>query len=98
MKFKLDHKISVIQERFFVFFTLLPGPDITRSGSCSDPRFVHPWSKKISNIVITWVETNRCLKQLLCISDQTSAHSLQHSDPELPLVYQMSDRIDRPMN
>jgi len=44
MKFKFIHKISVIQEKFLIFFNLLRGPDITRSGP--DPahglQIVHP--------------------------------------------------------
>ena len=32
MKFKIIHKISVIQEKFLVFLNLLRGQDITRSG------------------------------------------------------------------
>ena len=38
MKFKFIHKISVIhviKEKFLVFYNLLRGPDITRSGAGS---------------------------------------------------------------
>jgi len=45
MKFKFIHKISVIQEKFFVFLNLLQGPDVTRSGPdmARGSRAVHPW-------------------------------------------------------
>jgi len=43
MKFKLIHKISIIQEEFLVFYNLLRGLDITRSGAESGPQVVHPW-------------------------------------------------------
>jgi len=33
MKFKVIHKISVMQEKFLVFFHQFQGPDITRSGA-----------------------------------------------------------------
>jgi len=33
MKFKFIHKISVIQNKFLIFFNLLRGPDIRRSGA-----------------------------------------------------------------
>src|SRR6218665_3407996 len=44
MKFKLINKISIIEEKFLVYFNLLRGPDITRSGAGSGhrPRVVHP--------------------------------------------------------
>src|SRR6218665_886699 len=42
MKFDFIYKISIIQENFLVFFNLFRGPDITRSGTGSGPRFVHP--------------------------------------------------------
>jgi len=44
MKFKFIHKISTIQEKFLVFYNLLRGPDITRSGagSGSGPQVVYP--------------------------------------------------------
>ena|SRR6218665_106457 len=44
MKFKFIRKTSVIQERFPVFFNLLRGPDITRSGPdpSRGPWVVHP--------------------------------------------------------
>ena len=32
MEFKSIHKISIIQEKFLVFFNLLRGPDVTPSG------------------------------------------------------------------
>ena len=55
MKFTFIHIISVIQEMFFVFYNLLRGPDITRSGAGSGPRVVHPWC--IGNIYtgLLWV-------------------------------------------
>ena len=40
-KFKYIQKISVIQEKFLVFFNLLRGPDITRPGVGSCPWAVH---------------------------------------------------------
>ena len=42
MKFKFIHKISVIPEKFLIFFNLLRGPDKTNSGAGSSPRVVHP--------------------------------------------------------
>src|SRR6218665_83741 len=42
MKFKFIHKFFLIQEKFLLFFKLLRGPDITRSGAGSGPRVVHP--------------------------------------------------------
>ena len=42
VKFKFIHKISVIQEKFHVFFNLLQGPDITRLGAGSGLRVEHP--------------------------------------------------------
>jgi len=38
MKFKFIHKISVIQEKFLVFFNLLRGQDKTLSGAGSGPQ------------------------------------------------------------
>jgi len=38
MKFIFIHKISVIQEKFLVFFNLLLGPDISSSGAGSGPQ------------------------------------------------------------
>src|SRR6218665_2152199 len=38
MKFKFIQKISIIQEKFLVFFILLRGPDMTPSGDCYGPR------------------------------------------------------------
>jgi len=38
MKFKLIHKISVIQEKSLVFFNLLRGPGLIRSGAGSGLR------------------------------------------------------------
>jgi len=38
MKFKLIHKISVIQEKILVSVNLLRGPDMTRSWAGSGPR------------------------------------------------------------
>jgi len=48
MKFKFIHKIFVIQEKFLVFFNLLRGPDMTRSGPdpAHGPRVVHPWIRE----------------------------------------------------
>jgi len=45
MKLKFIHKIYVIQEKFLLFFNLLRGPDIRRSGP--DPAAgCHPWCTK----------------------------------------------------
>src|SRR6218665_1940326 len=44
MKFKFIHKIFLIQEKFLVYFKLLRGPDITRSGAGFGPRVVYPCS------------------------------------------------------
>ena len=38
MKFKFIHIISVVQEKFLVFFNLLRGSDVTRSKAESGPR------------------------------------------------------------
>src|SRR6218665_438639 len=43
MKFNCIHKISVILEKFLLFFNLLQVPDITaRFGAGSGPQVVHP--------------------------------------------------------
>src|SRR6218665_769279 len=42
MKFKFIHKMSVIHEKFLVFFNLLRGPDKTPLGAGSCPQVVHP--------------------------------------------------------
>ena len=36
MKVKFIHKITVIQEKFLVFFNLLRGPDVTRGPTIYD--------------------------------------------------------------
>src|SRR6218665_3574823 len=46
MTFKFIHKFFLIQEKFLVFFKLLRGSDITRSGAGSGPRVVHPCSNQ----------------------------------------------------
>jgi len=65
MKFKFIHKISVIQETFLVFFTLLWGPDKTPSGARSSPRAVHLWD------IGTWLQHRRRLQQAEMLLNQS---------------------------
>ena len=60
MKFTFIHIISVIQERFLVFFNLLWGRDKTLSGAGSGPRVVHPCPKHFPRSVPVYKVWSEC--------------------------------------
>ena len=59
IKFTYIQIISVIQEMFLVFFYLLRGPDITRSGAGSGLRVVHPWIISSSTVFFDTFKANK---------------------------------------